>query len=157
MLQVLAIAGGIILILGVLWDAFESTVVPRRVSRATWLTTLFYRLMCPVWRRTAARIRSPRGRPRGGLRPPALGRADATAHARRPIGSSLRPLHERHDALQSGIAARSDAASLRRLDELRAMYELQAQVLSGMLLMPLPPWVPAAAVHENWHATAPER
>jgi len=37
------------------------------------------------------------------------------------------------------------------------MYEPQVHVLSGMLLMPLPPWVPPAAVHENWHATAPER
>ena len=58
---------------------------------------------------------------------------------------------------ESGIAARSDSASLRRLDELRTMYEPQVHVLSGMLLMPLPPWVPPAAVHENWHATAPER
>jgi hypothetical protein len=58
---------------------------------------------------------------------------------------------------QSEIALQSGPASERRLDELRAMYEPQVNVLSRRLLMPLPPWLPAAGVNEYWQATAPER
>jgi hypothetical protein len=58
---------------------------------------------------------------------------------------------------QSGIALQPEPASERRFHELRDMYEPHVFALSRRLLMPLPPWVPAAAVHENWNATAPER
>ena len=37
----------ILLIVGVLWDAFETAVLSRRVSSGTRLTTLFYRLTWP--------------------------------------------------------------------------------------------------------------
>jgi hypothetical protein len=57
----------------------------------------------------------------------------------------------------SGLAIQCDAASCRRLEELRAMYEPSVEALSRELLMPLPPWVPPARVHENWAATAQER
>ena len=57
-----AIACGTLLILGVLWDAFETAVLSRRVSRGTRLTTLFYRWTWPAWRAVAARIRSDRRR-----------------------------------------------------------------------------------------------
>ncbi|MEP6993239.1 MAG: potassium channel family protein [Acidobacteriota bacterium] len=57
----------------------------------------------------------------------------------------------------SGIALQPEQASERRLDELRRMYEPQVHALSRRLLMPLPPWIPGIAVHENWNATAPER
>ena len=60
--SVLALAVGIALILGVLWDAFETAVLSRRVSRGTRLTTLFYRLTWPTWRVLAARMRSERRR-----------------------------------------------------------------------------------------------
>jgi hypothetical protein len=60
--SILAFAGGVLLIAGVLWDAFESAVLSRRVSRGTQLTTLFYRLTWPTWRAAAVRIRSPRRR-----------------------------------------------------------------------------------------------
>ena len=38
------IAGGALLLAVTLWDAFETMVLSRRVSRRTRLTTLFYRL-----------------------------------------------------------------------------------------------------------------
>ena len=53
------IVGGAALLAGTLWDAFETMVLSRRVSRGTRLTTLFYRLTWPSWRAIARRI--PRG------------------------------------------------------------------------------------------------
>jgi len=79
-------------------------------------------------------------------KPPQPSRLSADARARL-----------REALAQSGIAMQSGAASDRRLDELRAMYEPQVNVLSRRLLMPLPPWLPAAGVNEYWQATAPER
>ena len=61
-ISVVAIGGGAVLVLGILWDAFETTALSRRVSRGTWLTTLFYRLTWPTWSALARRIRSPRSR-----------------------------------------------------------------------------------------------
>jgi hypothetical protein len=58
-ISLLAIGGGALLALGILWDAFETTVLSRRVSRGTRLTIAFYRLTWPVWRTVARRI--PRG------------------------------------------------------------------------------------------------
>lgn len=60
--SLLAIAGGILLISGVLWDAFETAVLSRRVSTGTRLTRLFYQATWPAWRWAAARIRSERRR-----------------------------------------------------------------------------------------------
>lgn len=37
------------------------------------------------------------------------------------------------------------------------MYEPNVEALSRRLLMPLPPWMPPARVHENWLTTATER
>ncbi len=48
-----AIFGGS-LILIVLWDAFETIILPRRVTRRFRLTRLFYRRTWSVWRRVAA-------------------------------------------------------------------------------------------------------
>ena len=53
------ITGGAVLLAGTLWDAFETMVLSRRVSRGTRLTTLFYRLSWPSWRAIARRL--PRG------------------------------------------------------------------------------------------------
>jgi hypothetical protein len=58
-ISLLAIGGGTVLALAILWDAFETTVLSRRVSRATHLTVAFYRLTWPLWRSVARRI--PRG------------------------------------------------------------------------------------------------
>ncbi len=40
---------GIVCILVVLWDAFETVVLPRRVTRRLRLVRLFYRLTWPLW------------------------------------------------------------------------------------------------------------
>src|SRR5215472_6713905 len=51
----LAIVGGLLLLLFVLWDAFETVVLPRRVSRRFRLTRAFYRLTWIPWRAIARR------------------------------------------------------------------------------------------------------
>jgi hypothetical protein len=57
-----AIAGGVLIILIVLWDAFETTVLPRRVSRRFRLTRIFYRTTWIPFRAIARGFRS--GNPR---------------------------------------------------------------------------------------------
>lgn len=52
-MRVLAVAGGIFLILFVLWDAFETIVLPRRVSRKFRLTRFFYVMTWRPWRSLA--------------------------------------------------------------------------------------------------------
>src|SRR5215510_7785591 len=49
MLNGVAIAGGIILILSVLWETFETIVLPRRVTRQFRITRYFYRLTWKPW------------------------------------------------------------------------------------------------------------
>ena len=46
----LAILPGCIVLFAVLWDAFETTILPRRISRKFRLTRLFYRSTWPPWR-----------------------------------------------------------------------------------------------------------
>ncbi|HEY3204437.1 MAG TPA: potassium channel family protein [Thermoanaerobaculia bacterium] len=55
-MSIAAIVGGTILLLGILWDVFETMVLSRRVSRGTRLTTLFYRFTWPLYRKAARRI-----------------------------------------------------------------------------------------------------
>jgi len=49
---------GLILILTVLWDAFEAIVLPRRVTRRFRLTRLFYRTTWRLWSVVARRMRA---------------------------------------------------------------------------------------------------
>ena len=56
-----AIAGtvvGVILVLIILWDAFETIVLPRRVSRRLRPTRLFYRATWAPWSAVARRMRA---------------------------------------------------------------------------------------------------
>jgi hypothetical protein len=62
MLHVLAFVAGLGMIVLVLLDAFETIVLPRRVTRPFRLTTLFYRLTWKPWRLAASTI--PTGRRR---------------------------------------------------------------------------------------------
>jgi len=55
-LSIAAIGAGLILVFGVLWDAFETTILSRRVSRGNRFTTIFYRLTWPIYRWAARRI-----------------------------------------------------------------------------------------------------
>jgi len=52
-----ALAAGILIVLIVLWDAFETTVLPRRVSRRFRLTRIFYRTTWVPFRAIARVIR----------------------------------------------------------------------------------------------------
>ena len=61
-LTVLATAAGALLLIGVLWDAFETMVLARRVSRGVRVTTLFYRATWAPW--AALSRRTPAGRRR---------------------------------------------------------------------------------------------
>ncbi|MEO8191607.1 MAG: potassium channel family protein [Acidobacteriota bacterium] len=61
-MPVLAVGGGTLLILTVLWDAFETIVLPRRVSRKFRLTRLFYVATWMPWRSLGLRRRA--GNPR---------------------------------------------------------------------------------------------
>ena len=49
-------AAGVGLFLIVLWDAFESIILPRRVTRRFRLTRAFYRLLWTPWRAVASRL-----------------------------------------------------------------------------------------------------
>ncbi|HWF39488.1 MAG TPA: potassium channel family protein [Candidatus Acidoferrales bacterium] len=53
---------GLLLILSVLWEAFETVVLPRRVTRRLRLTVLFYRGTWPPWRALARSFRNAKRR-----------------------------------------------------------------------------------------------
>ncbi len=49
MLKIFAVIAGVLLILTVLWETFETIVLPRRVTRQFRLTRLFYRVTWKPW------------------------------------------------------------------------------------------------------------
>ena len=49
---------GVLLILIILWDAFETIILPRRVTRRLRLTSLFYRAIWWPWSGLAQRLTS---------------------------------------------------------------------------------------------------
>src|SRR5689334_7868866 len=53
-----AIAIGVILVLAVLWDAFETIILPRRVTRRFRLTRAFYRSTWLPWSALVGKVRS---------------------------------------------------------------------------------------------------
>src|SRR5215475_11344293 len=53
---------GVLLITGILWDVFETIVLPRRVTRRIQPTRLFYRFTWRPCRRLAAAIKSKKRR-----------------------------------------------------------------------------------------------
>ncbi len=55
--MVLAIVAGVLIVTGVLWEAFETVVLPRRVSRRFRFAVLVYRMTWLPWRTIAHRIR----------------------------------------------------------------------------------------------------
>src|SRR6202167_6652465 len=54
-----AIIFGVVIILVVLLDAFETVVLPRRVTRQFKLTAWFYRRTWIAWKKVAAEIKTP--------------------------------------------------------------------------------------------------
>jgi hypothetical protein len=51
-------AAGVALVFVIVWDAFESVLVPRRIGRRVRLTRYFYIVMWRIWRSLAVRIRT---------------------------------------------------------------------------------------------------
>lgn len=60
-LHPIAVLFGLLVIWAVLLDAFETVVLPRRVTRHFKLTAWFYRRTWVPWRRIAGRIKTFRG------------------------------------------------------------------------------------------------
>ncbi|HEY3347123.1 MAG TPA: potassium channel family protein [Nitrospirota bacterium] len=60
--QIISAISGLTLILIVLWDAFETVILPRRVTRRVRLARLFYRLVWRLWLRVAAVVSKITGR-----------------------------------------------------------------------------------------------
>ncbi len=58
MMKVVVAAAGALLLVLILWDAFEAIILPRRVTRKFRLARLFYRSTWAVWSSLAARTRS---------------------------------------------------------------------------------------------------
>ena len=56
--EIIAVVGGMVIILSVLLDAFETIVLPRRVTRQFKLTAWFYRRTWRPWRGIARRIKT---------------------------------------------------------------------------------------------------
>src|SRR5712692_1802941 len=57
-MKVLSSVAGLILLLTILWDAFETIILPRRVTRRVRLTRYFYRFTWIPWSAAARRIRA---------------------------------------------------------------------------------------------------
>ena len=57
-MKVLSCVAGLILLLTILWDAFETIILPRRVTRRVRLTRYFYRFTWIPWSAVARRIRA---------------------------------------------------------------------------------------------------
>jgi hypothetical protein len=56
-MKLLAVIPGLALILVILWDAFETIILPRRVTRRFRLTSLFYRTIWAPWSALARSLR----------------------------------------------------------------------------------------------------
>jgi hypothetical protein len=52
-------AAGVALVVVIVWDAFETVLVPRRIGRRVRLTRYFYLVTWRIWRALALRIRRP--------------------------------------------------------------------------------------------------
>jgi len=59
-MRILPAVLGIVLIVGILWEGFETVIFPRRVTRRFRLTRLFYRSTWLLWSGLVARILSPK-------------------------------------------------------------------------------------------------
>src|SRR5215472_5563196 len=62
MLDALAIVAGVVLVLAVLWETFETIVLPRRVTRQFRITRYFYRSTWKPWAAIAKRRKNAKKR-----------------------------------------------------------------------------------------------
>jgi len=61
-MRLLAVIPGLALILTILWDAFETIILPRRVTRRFRLTRFFYQTVWAPWSALARSLRNPKRR-----------------------------------------------------------------------------------------------
>ncbi len=61
-MRIIALIAGLICIFGVLWDAFQTIILPRRATGVIRLTRIFYIATWRPWSFFARRIRTPRNR-----------------------------------------------------------------------------------------------
>ena len=61
-MRALGTLGGLLILFVILWDAFETVILPRRVTRRIRLASTFYRATWPPWRALARRMRSTKRR-----------------------------------------------------------------------------------------------
>ena len=59
----------------------------------------------------------------------------------------------RSSLAEVGLVVKDGQDSYERLSHLRAMYEPYVNSLSGLLLMPLPPWLPVPKHSDNWQTS----
>ncbi len=57
-MPILALLTSVLLIAVVLWDAFETVILPRTVTRRLRLTGIYFRVSWKLWARAAAMLRS---------------------------------------------------------------------------------------------------
>ncbi len=57
-------------------------------------------------------------------------------------------------AMAGGLLSQKQSDAGQRLTAIRASYEPYLEALSELLLMDLPPWVPATGATDNWESTA---
>ncbi len=63
-------------------------------------------------------------------------------------------LRLREIVINRGLAVAPTADAAARLTAIRGSYEPYLEALSVYLLMPLPPWTPAAGATDNWESTS---
>jgi hypothetical protein len=61
-MRLLLVIVGVVILAIILWDAFETIILPRRVTRRLRLTSVFYRSLWTPWAWAMRRIRKPRKR-----------------------------------------------------------------------------------------------
>ncbi|HUH64430.1 MAG TPA: hypothetical protein VLZ50_15595, partial [Terracidiphilus sp.] len=61
-MAILAFVAGTLIVVLILWDSFETIILPRRVTRPLRLTRLFYQMTWIPWSALARRMRTGKGR-----------------------------------------------------------------------------------------------
>jgi len=141
----------------VLWEAFETIILPRRIIRSRRLTSLFYQVTWRPWVIVAQRIRGEQARLTFAMARHAAGdlgqifRSGASSHpaCRQPPP----PPAELRTLLGKVGVQDADDTVYERLTMLRGQYEASVETLSSHLLMPLPSWRPSETV-DIWQTTA---
>src|SRR5262249_33610897 len=62
LMRILAFIVGLVLVLTILWDTFETIILPRRVTRRIKLTSLFYSSVWIPWSAFVRQVSNPRSR-----------------------------------------------------------------------------------------------